>query len=137
MQPLSNGRFYPNRPDYYNSAPEIAYETLAAVSQSVAPSRDMVALTAQLRGIIGPRVAQTEPTPYQLRQHVADLGSTAVAYFSASDEVVTAVNPYSNQREMLIISLDDAALGSDAYYATIAHEWQHAIQWHTDPNETA
>ena len=193
----------------------IAYETLTAVTQAIAPPRDPVALAAQLRGIEAPRVAQTEATSYQLRQietfwvndvdtdenrqvearlvyrsellnmwvevdvpidledlqeattvieqqiiptnraffgtewlpgidgdvrmnilHVEDLGRSAVAYFSTADEVVTAVNPYSNERELLTISLDDAALGSDAYLATIAHEWQHAIQWHTDPNET-
>jgi hypothetical protein len=197
-------------------APEKAWQTLAAVTQATAPARDMVALAAQLRGIEAPRVAQTEPTPYQMRQietfwvqdigtdenyqlearlvyqsdtlqmwvdleesihvgdlqaaattieqqilptdraffgtewqpgvdgdnrvvilHVADVGGAASAYFSAADEVVTAVNPFSNQREMLTISLDDLRLGSEEYYAAVAHELQHLIQWHTDPNEAA
>ena len=212
---LQTGDSTPTAPIITTPPDEAAYETLTAVSQAIAPPRDMVDLAAQLRGIDAPRIAQTEATPYQLRQietfwvsdvdtdenrqvearlvhrsdllnmwvevdvpisledlgtavatieqqiiptnraffgtewqpgidgdermnilHVEDLGRSAVAYFSTADEVVTAVNPYSNQREMLTISLDDAPLGSDMYLATIAHEWQHAIQWHTDPNET-
>ncbi len=69
--------------------------------------------------------------------HVADLSGIGVAYFASSDEVVTAVNPYSNQRELLTLSLNDLPLGSERYYQTLAHELQHLIHWHTDSNEEA
>ena len=67
--------------------------------------------------------------------HVGDLGGVAAAYFAVKDEYVTAVNPYSNQREMLYVSLRAMQPGTAAYLGTIAHEMQHLIQWHTDRNE--
>lgn len=67
--------------------------------------------------------------------HVGDLGGVAAAYFAVKDEFVTAVNPYSNQREMLYINLSAMRPGTDAYLGTIAHEMQHLIQWYTDRNE--
>ncbi|MBE2222592.1 MAG: immune inhibitor A [Anaerolineae bacterium] len=67
--------------------------------------------------------------------HLKDLGNVGVAYFWSGDELPTAVNPYSNQRELLYVSLKDARLGSDDYFQAIAHELQHLIQWHVDKNE--
>jgi hypothetical protein len=52
-------------------------------------------------------------------------------YFSAADGVVKAVNRFSNEREMIIMSLDSAvAMGSNAYQSTLAHEFQHLIHSH-------
>ncbi len=67
--------------------------------------------------------------------HLKDLGNVGVAYFWSGDELPVAVNPYSNQREMLYVSLKDTKLGSDNYFHSIAHELQHLIQWHVDKNE--
>lgn len=67
--------------------------------------------------------------------HLREIGGGTVGYFAAADEYVNAVNPFSNQREMIYVSLEYAEIGSDAYYGLIAHEMQHLIQWHTDPNE--
>ncbi|MCI0399467.1 MAG: immune inhibitor A [Chloroflexi bacterium] len=67
--------------------------------------------------------------------HLADIGGSVAGYFSQADEFVADVNPYSNQREVLYVSLKHAPLGSDAYYAVIAHEMQHLIHWYTDANE--
>ena len=67
--------------------------------------------------------------------HLKELGNVGVAYFWSGDELPTAVNPYSNQREMLYVSLKDGKLGSDNYFHAIAHELQHLIQWHVDKNE--
>jgi len=67
--------------------------------------------------------------------HLKEIGGGTVGYFAAADEYVNTVNPYSNQREMIYVSLEYADIGSDAYYGLIAHEMQHLIQWHTDPNE--
>jgi len=67
--------------------------------------------------------------------HLSDIGAGAAAYFWSGDEYVTAVNPFSNQREMLYISQKEAPIGSQRYYTAVAHELQHLIQWYTDGNE--
>ena len=69
--------------------------------------------------------------------HLKNLSGVGIAYYSSADEYVMAVNPYSNQREMLYVSLQAAAVGSDRYYANIAHELQHMILWYIDRNEDA
>lgn len=69
--------------------------------------------------------------------HLKELRGPGIAYFSAADQFSTAVNPYSNQRPMLYVSLKAAAVGSDRYFATIAHELQHMSLWHADRNEDA
>jgi immune inhibitor A len=69
--------------------------------------------------------------------HLQKISGVGIAYFSAADQVSTAVNPYSNQRPMLYVSLQAAAVGSDRYFATIAHELQHMSHWHQDRNEDA
>ena len=69
--------------------------------------------------------------------HLQRLRGIGIAYYSAADQVSTAVNPYSNQRPMLYVSLQAAAVGSDRYFATIAHELQHMSHWHQDRNEDA
>lgn len=57
-------------------------------------------------------------------------------YFSGADTVPAAVFPYSNQREMFVMSIDGAAgIGSAYYLGTLAHEYFHMIQWNLDPNE--
>jgi len=61
----------------------------------------------------------------------------ATGYFSSYDEYLSAVTPYSNQREMFYINPDQAEPGTAAYEATLAHEFQHMVHWHTDPNEDA
>jgi hypothetical protein len=51
----------------------------------------------------------------------------AGGYFSASDEVPTSVNRFSNQREMFVMGVNSFRMGSDEYAATLAHEFQHMI----------
>ena len=53
----------------------------------------------------------------------------AGGYFSSADGVVKAVNRYSNEREMFVIAIDSYPLGSPAYGSTLAHEFQHMIEW--------
>jgi immune inhibitor A len=55
-------------------------------------------------------------------------------YYSSADEYSHLVNPYSNEREMFYINLDNARPG-DYYDGILAHEFQHMIHWHTDRNE--
>ncbi len=56
-------------------------------------------------------------------------------YYSSADEFPRQVNPYSNQRKMIYINLDNATPGSDYYDGILAHELQHMIHWHHDRNE--
>ncbi len=67
--------------------------------------------------------------------HLAELGGGTIGYFSQADEFVTMVNPYSNERELIYLSLKRAPVGSDQYYHVIAHEMQHMIHWNVDRNE--
>ncbi|MCS6939495.1 MAG: immune inhibitor A [Roseiflexaceae bacterium] len=57
----------------------------------------------------------------------------AGGYFSSADGVTRAVNRFSNEREMFVIDAVAFPPGSDAYNATLAHEFQHMIHWHRQP----
>lgn len=57
-------------------------------------------------------------------------------YFSSSDEYSNAINPHSNQREVIYINLEAYSPGDERYDAVIAHEFQHMIHWHNNPNES-
>src|SRR5207237_3092571 len=52
--------------------------------------------------------------------------------YSAADEYTKAVNPFSNEREMIYIS---TAGGWNGLESTLAHEFQHMIHWHEHPNQ--
>lgn len=69
--------------------------------------------------------------------HLDAIGGTVAGYYAQADEFVTAVNPYSNQKEMLYISLEYAPVGSDEYFGVIAHEYQHMVHSATDGNEAS
>ena len=56
-------------------------------------------------------------------------------YYSSNDEYPSIVNPFSNQKEIMYINALFAPPGSDEYNSTLAHEFQHMIQWNVDPNE--
>ncbi|RME48389.1 MAG: hypothetical protein D6791_03435 [Chloroflexi bacterium] len=57
-------------------------------------------------------------------------------YYSSSDEYPDAINPHSNQREVIYINLGAYTPGDERYNAVIAHEFQHMIHWHNDANES-
>lgn len=90
------------------------------------------------RALFGPELGANPPPGQRVNVlHLKELRGLGIAYFSASDQVSAAVNPYSNQRPMLYVSLRAAEVGSDRYYATVAHELQHMSLWHADRNEDA
>ncbi|NOX62562.1 MAG: hypothetical protein GXP42_11560 [Chloroflexi bacterium] len=68
--------------------------------------------------------------------HAYNLGDTVAGYYSSADEVSSIVNPFSNEKEMFYINLDNNEPGSRFYNATLAHEFQHMIHWNQDLNET-
>lgn len=53
----------------------------------------------------------------------------AGGYFSSADSVVKAVNRFSNEREMFVIGINSYPIGTDGYASTLAHEFQHMIEW--------
>ena len=55
----------------------------------------------------------------------------ASGQFDPIDEYPQEFEPYSNQREMFYVSLADFEVGDPQYMATLAHEFQHMIQWNT------
>ena len=69
--------------------------------------------------------------------HLEEIGGIVAAYYSSADGYAQAVNPYSNEREILYISMKSRELASDDYYGSVAQEMQHLIQQNTDPNESA
>ena len=57
----------------------------------------------------------------------------ASGYFSSDDVLLHSVNPNSNEREMFYIATNPTA--SDAYLSTLAHEFQHMIEYKSLPNQ--
>ncbi len=67
--------------------------------------------------------------------HARNLGETIAGYFSSADEIPRVIHPFSNEKEMFYINVDNNKPGSDFYNGTLAHEFQHMIHWHQDKNE--
>jgi len=59
----------------------------------------------------------------------------AAGYYASGDEFSHLVYPYSNEREMFYMSLNSTEPGDSSYDAILAHEFQHMVHWHLDPNE--
>lgn len=53
----------------------------------------------------------------------------AGGYFSSADGVTKGVNRFSNEREMFVIGIDSYPIGTDDYASTLAHEFQHMIEY--------
>ena len=56
-------------------------------------------------------------------------------YFSSSDMLPATVNPYSNERPMVFMSLDATRPGTAAYDAVLAHELQHFVHQQAHPQQ--
>ena len=68
--------------------------------------------------------------------HARDLGAGVAGYFSSADEASHLINPFSNEKEMFYINIDNTFPGEEFYNGVLAHEFQHMIHWHQDLNET-
>jgi hypothetical protein len=57
-------------------------------------------------------------------------------YYSSADEYPTAVNPFSNEREMIYIATPPSDFQAPFNYfeGTLAHEFQHMIHWNVHRN---
>jgi immune inhibitor A len=58
-------------------------------------------------------------------------------YFSPSDAVIGGANRFSNGREMFVMGVNAFPLGTPAYAATLAHEFQHMIAWNVQRRRPA
>ena len=67
--------------------------------------------------------------------HATDLGNSIAGYYSSADEFSRLAQPFSNEKEMFYINIDNNEPGTDFYDGTLAHEFQHMIHWHNDRNE--
>ena len=67
--------------------------------------------------------------------HLQSLFPGLAGFFNPDDQCARTICPRSNERDVLYLMLDYGPLNSDMYLATIAHEFQHMIQFTTDGNE--
>ncbi|MDT8307617.1 MAG: immune inhibitor A [Anaerolineae bacterium] len=58
-----------------------------------------------------------------------------LGYFYSGDEYPRALSSTSNEQELLYLHANALTPGSDLYYATLVHEFQHLVQWYLDGNE--
>jgi immune inhibitor A len=58
--------------------------------------------------------------------------SGAGGYYASADEYTRAVNPFSNQREIIYIDIKGGWVGIESI---LAHEFQHMIHWHEHPRQ--
>ncbi len=56
-------------------------------------------------------------------------------YYSSNDEYPNAVNPFSNEKEIMYINAGSVPPGNDVYNSILAHEFQHMIHWNIDLTE--
>lgn len=68
--------------------------------------------------------------------YARDLSNSIAGYFSSSDSIPPQAHPYSNGHESFYLNADTLALDGEAF-STLAHEFQHMIHHHRDPNETS
>jgi immune inhibitor A len=57
------------------------------------------------------------------------------AYFSGADSYPRAVNPRSNERDIIYVNLDALRPGQPAFDATMAHEFQHMVHFARCPTQ--
>lgn len=64
-----------------------------------------------------------------------DIGAATAGYFGPSDQLSPLAHEYSNGHEMFYLSADNLELWEDFADGVLAHEFQHMIHHHQDPNE--
>jgi len=67
--------------------------------------------------------------------HATGLGEGVMGYTSSADEFPRALYPFSNEAEMITVHAGCVEVGSPAYYALLARQFQRLIQWFQDRNE--
>lgn len=75
--------------------------------------------------------------PHLYILYAGGLGSNLAGYFSSADEYNPLAHEYSNAHEMFFINADNVDLNQRFTYGVLAHEFQHAIHWYRDRNESS
>ena len=70
-----------------------------------------------------------------IRDNYAVTNLYVAGYFYSGDEYTQSVVPHSNEREMFYMDLNPGTPGSQGFFGTLAHEFQHMIHWHQDADE--
>ncbi len=65
-----------------------------------------------------------------------DSETDELGHFNSGDEYPRAFFNNSNQQELVYLNMSNLTLGSDLYFGTLVHEFQHLVQWYVDGNET-
>ncbi|MEI7556646.1 hypothetical protein [Candidatus Chlorohelix sp.] len=69
--------------------------------------------------------------------HLAVLNTTlsggVIGYYSSDDELLRTINSKSNEREIIYVMGHPE--NTDSYLSLLAHEFQHMIHWHNQPNQ--
>ena len=70
--------------------------------------------------------------------HLSNLDSPTdeLGHFNSGDEYPRSFYSVSNQQEIVYLNMDNLTLGTDLYFGTLVHEFQHLTQWYVDGNET-
>lgn len=69
--------------------------------------------------------------------HLADLESSTdeLGFFNSGDEYPRSFYAVSNEQELIYLHMGNLTLGSDLYFGTLVHEFEHLVQWYVDGNE--
>jgi hypothetical protein len=134
--------------DYHQVAAALLYETAHAywfVEDGLELNgRDMHNVAERFEGQIYPTNQRffgrewspgVDSDPHLVILLSGDLGGGVSAYQNSLDEYPQAVFPFSNQMEMITVSATAAELDDPAFDCTLAHEFQHVIQWAVDRDE--
>jgi immune inhibitor A len=57
------------------------------------------------------------------------------AYFSSADAYPRAINPRSNERDMIYVNLNALRPGQSGFDSTLTHEFQHMVHFASCPNQ--
>ena len=68
--------------------------------------------------------------------HIKQGSDGELGSFNSLDQFPRTLYDTSNEQELVYMSMENLAIGSDLYYGTLVHELQHLIQWYVDPSES-
>lgn len=72
-----------------------------------------------------------------LHLNYIDSDTDELGHFNSGDEYPRTFYSNSNEQEIIYLNMGNLSLGSDLYFGTLVHEFQHLVQWYVDANETA
>jgi immune inhibitor A len=74
--------------------------------------------------------------PHLTILYATNLGDSIAGYFGSTDSLNPLIHRYSNSREMFFLNADGQDVADSYALSTLAHEFEHMIQWNQDRNES-